>query len=157
MQSLSSILLYRQIVLLAVVLVSMLVRACSQHQPPPPPARGAYPPQRAYPPLPDTPLLPTAIFVAEGNPLPITTMSAGKFLVFGSSGEPTTLDSMNITTGTSLIVTLQIEEPLVMMAPGTLDLVPALAESWEPSNDSTTGWIPGPIGMESFATIGIEE
>jgi peptide/nickel transport system substrate-binding protein len=64
-------------------------------------------------------------------------MRAGKFLVFGSSGEPTTLDSMNTTTGTSLIVTLQILEPLVMMAPGTLDLVPALAESWEPSDDST--------------------
>lgn len=64
--------------------------------------------------------------------------SMGRFLVFGSSGEPDTLDSMNTITGISLIVTFQIEETLVSFAPGSLDLVPALAESWEASEDATS-------------------
>lgn len=61
----------------------------------------------------------------------------GRFLVFGSSGEPDTLDSMNTITGSSLIVTFQIEETLVSFVPGTIDMVPALAESWESSDDAT--------------------
>ncbi|MEM8532397.1 MAG: ABC transporter substrate-binding protein [Chloroflexota bacterium] len=61
------------------------------------------------------------------------------FLVFGGSGEPDSLDSMNTTAGTSLIVTRQILETLVGFAPGSLDLEPLLAESWE-SNDDATEW-----------------
>jgi peptide/nickel transport system substrate-binding protein len=62
---------------------------------------------------------------------------SGSFLVFGNSGEPDSLDSMNTTTGTSLIVTRQIEETLVGFVPGSLDLQPALATSWEANEDST--------------------
>jgi peptide/nickel transport system substrate-binding protein len=61
----------------------------------------------------------------------------GEFLVFGGSGEPDTLDSMNTTAGTALIVTAQIQETLVDFVPGTLDLQPGLAESWEANADST--------------------
>lgn len=59
------------------------------------------------------------------------------FLVFGDSGEPDSLDSMNTTTGVALIVTRQIEEPLIDFEPGTLNLIPSLATSWEPNEDST--------------------
>ncbi|MBC8163306.1 MAG: ABC transporter substrate-binding protein, partial [Roseiflexaceae bacterium] len=59
------------------------------------------------------------------------------FLIYGGSGEPDSLDSMNTTTGTALIVAQQIQETLVGFEPGTLDLVPELAESWEANADST--------------------
>ncbi len=62
-----------------------------------------------------------------------------KFLVFGGSGEPDSLDSMNTTAGTALIVTRQLEEALINFAPGSLDLEPGLALSWEP-NDNSTQW-----------------
>lgn len=59
------------------------------------------------------------------------------FLIYGGSGEPDSLDSMNTTTGTALIVAQQIQETLVGFKPGTLELVPELAESWEANADST--------------------
>lgn len=65
------------------------------------------------------------------------TGEAAKFLVYGGSGEPDSLDSMNTTTGTALIVTQQIEETLISFKPGTLELTPKLAESWTPNADST--------------------
>lgn len=83
--------------------------------------------------------LPAASNITETGAVTIPTPMTGKgrFLVFGGSGEPDTLDSMNTTTGTSLIVTLQLEETLVTFAPGSLELIPALATSWEPNKDST--------------------
>ena len=59
------------------------------------------------------------------------------FLIYGGSGEPDSLDSMNTTTGTALIVAQQIQETLVGFKPGTLELVPKLAESWKANADST--------------------
>lgn len=59
------------------------------------------------------------------------------YLVYGGSGEPDSLDSMNTTTGTALIVAQQIQENLIDFKPATLELEPALAESWEPNADSS--------------------
>ena len=66
-----------------------------------------------------------------------TTAETKGFLVFGGSGEPDSLDSMNTTTGTALVVTTQVEETLIDFKPGTLELAPLLAESWTPNADST--------------------
>lgn len=60
-----------------------------------------------------------------------------KFLVFGGSGEPDSLDSMDTTTGTALIVTRQLQEGLLDFKPGTLEVEGRLATAWEPNADST--------------------
>lgn len=68
---------------------------------------------------------------------PPTTGDTSKFLVFGGSGEPDSLDSMNTTAGTALIVTRQIEEPLIGFEPGSTNLQPLLATEWSANEDST--------------------
>ena len=60
-----------------------------------------------------------------------------QFLVFGGSGEPDSLDSMDTTTGTALIVTRQMQESLLGFEPGTLNVVPELATEWTPNADAT--------------------
>ena len=65
--------------------------------------------------------------------------AGGDFLVFGGSGEPDSLDSMDTTTGVALIVTRQMQEGLLDFEPGTLNLVPKLATEWE-SNEDATEW-----------------
>jgi peptide/nickel transport system substrate-binding protein len=65
---------------------------------------------------------------------------ASQFLVYGNSGEPDNLDSMSTTSGNSLVVTQQIEEPLVGRAEaGVEGLAPLLATEWAP-NDDFTEW-----------------
>ena len=59
------------------------------------------------------------------------------YLTFGNSGEPDTLDTMNTTTGTALIVGQQMEENLVDFKPGTLELTESLATEWTANEDST--------------------
>ncbi len=59
-------------------------------------------------------------------------------MVFGAIGEPDTLDSMNTVSNAALVAAFQMQETLVALKPGTLDIVPALAEWWEPNDDSTT-------------------
>jgi len=56
-----------------------------------------------------------------------------KFLVYGYSGEPASLDAAN---SNGVNITAQIEESLVSFKPGTLELAPGLAESWSPQGDS---------------------
>jgi peptide/nickel transport system substrate-binding protein len=86
----------------------------------------------------DAPAAPTATTAAAEVP---TTAPAGgeseKYLVFGGSGEPDSLDSMDTTTGTALIVTRQIQESLLGFEPGTLKVVPELATEWTPNADAT--------------------
>ena len=62
----------------------------------------------------------------------------GGTLVFGAAADPKTLDPALASDGESLRVSEQIYEGLVTFAPGTTDIVPALAESWEPSEDGTS-------------------
>lgn len=71
---------------------------------------------------------------------PATTAPTGsndKFLVFGGSGEPDSLDSMDTTAGTALIVTRQLQEALLGFKPGSLEVQPELATKWEPNADAT--------------------
>ncbi|HZG68117.1 MAG TPA: ABC transporter substrate-binding protein, partial [Herpetosiphonaceae bacterium] len=59
------------------------------------------------------------------------------YLVFGGSGEPDTLDSMNTTAGTALVVSQQMLERLAGFTPGGFDIVPGLATEWSANEDST--------------------
>jgi peptide/nickel transport system substrate-binding protein len=56
-------------------------------------------------------------------------------LIFGQSGLPATLDTGQ--DGNSLTVAYQVVENLVAYAPGTADVAPGLALSWEPNDDAT--------------------
>jgi peptide/nickel transport system substrate-binding protein len=56
-------------------------------------------------------------------------------LIFGQSGLPATLDTAQ--DGNSLTVSYQVVENLVAYAPGTADIAPGLALSWEPNDDAT--------------------
>ncbi len=68
-----------------------------------------------------------------------TTEDTAQFLVYGNSGEPDSLDSMDTTSGQALVVTQQIEEPLVGRAEGEAGIQPLLATEWE-SNEDATEW-----------------
>ena len=60
---------------------------------------------------------------------------AGGTLVFAGASDPVVLDGALVSDGESLRVIDQIFEGLVALAPGTTEIVPALAESWEASPD----------------------
>lgn len=59
-------------------------------------------------------------------------------LVFGSNGEPITLESANMTDGISIYVQRQIYDTLVDFKPGTAEPQAALATSWFASADGLT-------------------
>ena len=59
-------------------------------------------------------------------------------LVFGSVGQPVSLESGNITDGYSIDVQLQIYNYLLGTEPGTTELVPELATDWSASEDGLT-------------------
>lgn len=58
--------------------------------------------------------------------------------IFGSEGAPSMFDPLYATDGATFKVTRQMTEGLVAYTPGTADVEPALAESWEPSEDALT-------------------
>ncbi|HEU4328271.1 MAG TPA: ABC transporter substrate-binding protein [Roseiflexaceae bacterium] len=60
-----------------------------------------------------------------------------KFLVYGNSGEPNSVDSMDTDSGQALVVTQQISEPLLDRVTDPTTVSPQLAEKWEPNADST--------------------
>lgn len=60
---------------------------------------------------------------------------AGGTLVFAGAADPVVLDGALVSDGESLRVIDQIFEGLVGLKPGTTEIVPALAESWEASLD----------------------
>lgn len=60
-----------------------------------------------------------------------------KFLVYGNAGEPDSLDSMDTTSGQALVVTDQIEEPLVSRVSGQVSTAPGLATEWSANSDSS--------------------
>jgi peptide/nickel transport system substrate-binding protein len=64
--------------------------------------------------------------------------AAGGTLVFGTASDPVVLDGALVSDGESLRVIDQIFETLVSLKPGTTELEPALAESWEISDDGLT-------------------
>lgn len=59
-------------------------------------------------------------------------------LIFGRSGDSVGLDPVDESDFESLMVCAQILEPLVAFKPGTTEIIPALAERWEASNDLLT-------------------
>lgn len=59
-------------------------------------------------------------------------------LVFGSSADPKTLDAAYVNDGESFRPIRQIFEGLVTTKQGGTDVIPALAESWQPSADGIT-------------------
>ncbi|MCL6527160.1 MAG: ABC transporter substrate-binding protein [Thermaceae bacterium] len=63
---------------------------------------------------------------------------AQKPLVFGSNGEPVTLEPGNITDGISIYAQRQIYDTLVDFKPGTTDPMAGLATSWFASPDGKT-------------------
>jgi peptide/nickel transport system substrate-binding protein len=63
----------------------------------------------------------------------------GGTLVFGSSADPVVLDPALISDGESYRATLQIFDTLIQLKPGTTELEPGLATSWE-SNEDGTSW-----------------
>lgn len=60
-------------------------------------------------------------------------------LIFGTAGEALTLDPAFASDGESIRVARQIYDTLVMLEPGTTNIVGGLAEEWE-SNDDGTEW-----------------
>ena len=64
--------------------------------------------------------------------------AAGGTLVFGTAADPVVLDGSLVSDGESLRVIDQIYESLVSLKPGTTELEPGLAESWEISEDGLT-------------------
>ncbi len=86
----------------------------------------------------DASAAPTATTAAADAPTAAPAAGeSDKFLVFGGSGEPDSLDSMDTTTGTALIVTRQLQESLLGFEPGTLNVIPELATEWTPNADAT--------------------
>ncbi len=61
----------------------------------------------------------------------------GGQLVFGSAADPVALDGILVSDGESSRVIEQIFETLIDLKPGTTDLEPGLAESWEANADAT--------------------
>ncbi|MDT3683036.1 MAG: ABC transporter substrate-binding protein [Truepera sp.] len=64
-------------------------------------------------------------------------MVSAQTLIYGASGYPSSLDGVDTTDGNSLVVSSQISERLIDFAPGSTDLVPALALSWGSNADAT--------------------
>ncbi len=64
-------------------------------------------------------------------------LASAQTLVFGASGFPSSLEGVDSQDGNSLVVSSQITERLVDFAPGTTDLIPALATSWSANADAT--------------------
>ena len=64
--------------------------------------------------------------------------ASGGTLVFGTASDPVVLDGALVSDGESLRVIDQIYETLVSLKPGTTELEPGLAKSWEISDDGLT-------------------
>jgi peptide/nickel transport system substrate-binding protein len=64
--------------------------------------------------------------------------ASGGTLVFGTASDPVVLDGALVSDGESLRVIDQIFETLVSLKPGTTELEPGLAKSWELSDDGLT-------------------
>ena len=64
--------------------------------------------------------------------------ATGGTLVFGTASDPVVLDGALVSDGESLRVIDQIFETLVSLQPGSTELEPGLAKSWEISDDGLT-------------------
>jgi peptide/nickel transport system substrate-binding protein len=71
--------------------------------------------------------------------LPLLGAATAQTLVYGLSGLPASLDAADSQDGNSLTVSSSITETLVGFAPGSTELTPKLATSWEP-NETADAW-----------------
>ena len=78
---------------------------------------------------------PSPLSVESFRPVSI---AGNDHLVFARSGDSVGLDPVDESDLESVMVCAQILEPLVAFEPGTAEVVPALAERWEVSNDLLT-------------------
>jgi peptide/nickel transport system substrate-binding protein len=67
-----------------------------------------------------------------------STGGGGGTLVFASSADPVALDGILVSDGESSRAIEQMFETLVFLKPGTTDVEPGLAESWDSSSDGKT-------------------
>jgi len=72
---------------------------------------------------------------APTDTAPAEEAAVGGTLVFGAAADPLVLDGALVSDGESLRVIDQLFEGLVTLEPGTTEVIPALAESWESSED----------------------
>jgi peptide/nickel transport system substrate-binding protein len=63
---------------------------------------------------------------------------SGGTMIFGASGNPKMFDPLFADEGETYRVIWQMMDTLIQNKPGTADLMPSLAEKWEPSNDGKT-------------------
>ena len=82
--------------------------------------------------------LPLAVGLLAGLVLGLAGPAAARTLVYCSEGNPESLDPGRVTTTTAMNVTWQMFNNLVEFEPGTTTLRPALAESWEVSDEGRT-------------------
>ena len=81
-------------------------------------------------------LLATSAALALGAlTLPAAAQTPPGILVVGQIAEPQSLDPATVTAANDFRILVNVFEGLVGYAPGTLDIVPELAESWEISED----------------------
>ncbi|HEY0637812.1 MAG TPA: ABC transporter substrate-binding protein [Pseudonocardiaceae bacterium] len=81
----------------------------------------------------------TACAESERDPAPEGGgAKVGGTMTFGAAGAPEMFDPFYATDGETFRVTRQIFDGLVTYKPGTADLAPQLAESWESSEDGLT-------------------
>src|SRR5690349_13505447 len=59
-------------------------------------------------------------------------------IIFGAAGAPSMFDPLYAVDGETFRVVRQMNEGLVGFKPGTADIEPALAKSWEKSSDGLT-------------------
>ena len=72
------------------------------------------------------------------SPVSDSTATGAEALVFGSVGQPVTLESGNVIDGYSIDVQRQIYNYLLGNSPGSTELVPELATDWSASADGLT-------------------
>jgi len=116
------------LVSLATVTLAVVAAGCGgggEATPTPPPAGST---GAAAPPPPATAPAETAAAAPSGGTL-----------VFGAAADPVVLDPALISDGESWRVNIQIYDQLIRAKPGTTELEPGLAESWE-SNPDGTSW-----------------
>lgn len=75
---------------------------------------------------------------SESSPAGSSPSANASTLVFGSGGDPTSLEPGNIEDGNSIYVQHQIYDRLLDYVPGTTELEPALATEWSASDDGLT-------------------
>lgn len=82
-------------------------------------------------------LVTAALLASSALTMPVAAQTPPGVLVVGQVAEPQSLDPHAVTAVNDFRILVNIYEGLVRYAPGTLEVEPALAETWEISEDGT--------------------